>query len=196
MPRSHGVTVDAQLSPGDSVSYRFVITFPSIYTLTTQYSGGSLAIAISSANPDLTIPVDPGKPDGVDVTNDITLTPGVYQLQLTANGSQPVLAHLVLGTPAISVESILQSGIGQGPGLSLRLIAPVVVLTSQLLRHDIRAAMPEGADTAPDTDTHARYRYSRPRRPRSKCRRHWVSALAPISLAGHPPRRISLRRSS
>ena len=124
-----GVTVDAQLSPGDSVSYRFVITFPSIYTLTTQYSGGSLAIAISSANPDLTIPVDPGKPDGVDVTNDITLTPGVYELHLTANGSQPVLAHLVLGTPSISVESILQSGIGQGPGLSLRLIAPVVVLT-------------------------------------------------------------------
>ena len=125
-----GVTVDAQLSSGDSVSYRFVITFPSIYTLTTQYSGSSLAIAISSANSDLTIPVDPGKPDGVDVTNDINLTPGVYQLQLTANGSRPVLAHLVLGTPSISVESILQSGIGQGPGLSLRLIAPVVDLTS------------------------------------------------------------------
>ena len=125
----HRVTVDAQLSPGDSVSYRFVITFPSIYELTTQYSGGSLAIAISRANPDLTIPVDPGKPDGVDVTNDITLTPGVYQLQLTANGSQPVLAHLVFGIPSIPVESILQSGIGQGPGLSLRLIAPVVVLT-------------------------------------------------------------------
>ena len=125
----HGVPVHAQLSPGDSVSYRFVITFPSIYQLTTQYSGGSLAIAISRANPDSTIPVDPGGLDGVGVASDITLTPGVYELQLTANGSQPVLARLVLGTPAISVESILQSGIGQGPGLSLRLIAPVVALT-------------------------------------------------------------------
>ena len=52
----HGVTVDAQLSPGDSVSHRFVITFPSLYTLTTRYSGGSLALAISRANPDLTHP--------------------------------------------------------------------------------------------------------------------------------------------
>src|SRR5262249_26462762 len=68
----------------------------------------------------------PGKPNLVGVTSDIYLTPGNYQIQLNDQGSQSVFARIVLRTPSISPESILENGIRQGPGLSLRLIAPVV----------------------------------------------------------------------
>jgi hypothetical protein len=108
-----GISFYAQLNPGDSVTYRIVITFRSSYILTSSYSGSSLAI--SRVGPDGTIPVDPGSP--------MDLTPGVYQFLLRANGPQPVLAHLVLhaGPP----ESLQENGIGQGPALSLMLISPV-----------------------------------------------------------------------
>jgi hypothetical protein len=125
-----GTVVDVQVNPGDSVAYGFVVIVPGFYEFTSLYSGGSLAIAIHGGNPQLTIPLDPGKPNLVGVTSDIYLTPGNYQLQWNDQGSQSVFARMVLRTASISPESILENGIGQGPGLSLRLIAPVVVGTT------------------------------------------------------------------
>jgi Bacterial pre-peptidase C-terminal domain len=101
-------TFDAQLSPGNSVTYRFVIASSANIQLETRYSGGSLAINL--VDPDgSTHPIDPGQPDE-DVKNLIFLTPGVYHLQLTANGSQPVHVHGVL--TAIPPDSLQYYGFG------------------------------------------------------------------------------------
>src|SRR5207248_6367742 len=101
---------DAHLRPGESVTYRLVITFPSLYTLQSRYTGGPLAI--SRTGPDGTFAVDPGKPDFVNGTNDTYLTPGVYLVQLTATGTQPVTLKLDLKNPSSLIESILANGIG------------------------------------------------------------------------------------
>src|SRR5262249_27693397 len=121
-----GVELDAALDPSDSVSDRLVITFPGLYTLQSQYSGGSLAIGYTG--PDGTFSVDPGAPDTINGTNDTELNPGVYQFVLTNTSAQPVVAHLTIQSPATLLESLLLNGVGQGPALNLRLIAPQDVL--------------------------------------------------------------------
>src|SRR5262249_38074037 len=42
----------------------------------------------------------------------------------TAVGPQPVVCRLTLGAPTVSLESLLENGVGQGPALSLRLVVP------------------------------------------------------------------------
>ncbi|MBV8383480.1 MAG: pre-peptidase C-terminal domain-containing protein [Planctomycetaceae bacterium] len=125
-----GVPIDVALAPGASVSYRVVLTFPSFYQFQGQYSGG--ALAITRIGPDGIVPLDPGSPDAIGGSNDAALQPGVYSIQLSAIGADPVNARYVL--KALLIQSPLAdmpepdwpflNGIGQGPALSLRLVQP------------------------------------------------------------------------
>lgn len=119
-----GVAIDAALAAGESIGYRLVITFPSLYTLQGRSSGGGLAISLSG--PGWTLALDAGEPDAIGGTNDLQLQPGVYLLRLEATGAEPVTARLLLKAPALPIEMFAANGIGQGPALSLRLISPRV----------------------------------------------------------------------
>jgi hypothetical protein len=141
-----GVTLNAALDPGDSVTDRLVITFPGLYTLQSQYSGGSLAIR--AIGPDGTFSVDPGAPDTINGTNDTELNPGVYQFVLTNTGAEPVVAQLTIQSPATLLESLLLNGVGQGPALNLRLIAPQDVLVGPTGTPAVTAGT---SDTTPAT---------------------------------------------
>ncbi len=119
---TQGVTASPILSAGQSATYRFVVTFPALYTFTPSYASGSLSLELDG--PKGTIALDGGLANTVNGTNDENLVPGVYELTLKANGPLPVAAHVVIQAPSVSWESILENGVGQGPALALRLIAP------------------------------------------------------------------------
>src|SRR5262249_13637915 len=54
--------------------------------------------------------------------NDTQLSPGEYTIQIHALGSTPTHARLDFRAADVWVDLFLTSGVGQGPGLSLRLI--------------------------------------------------------------------------
>jgi hypothetical protein len=116
-----GVSTAVQIAPGGSIIERFVITYPSLYTLSIQSTGG--ALAISRTGPDGTFAIDTDQAEALHGI-DVNLAPGVYQLRLTATGSQPASVHMIITDPPGLPDSILANGIGQGPALDLRLIAP------------------------------------------------------------------------
>ncbi len=109
------------IAPGQSTSYRFVATLPGLYSFETQSQGGPLAVQLTGPAGIETF--DGGAPGQV---NNIFmgLTPGVYNLQLTATGSQPVRVDWVLSMKTDGWESVLSTGLSQGPALNLMLINP------------------------------------------------------------------------
>jgi Bacterial pre-peptidase C-terminal domain len=123
-----GVTIGGELSPGDSLAYRLVITFPSLYTFQTSFGGGRLVLEVNG--PSGTVVRDPGRSGAVSGTNDTMLAAGVYEVRITAVGDRKDVAKLVIASPSVPLESILANGLGQGPALSLRLIAPPPVWPS------------------------------------------------------------------
>jgi len=120
-----GITRYALLDPGESVTYRVVITVPGVYTLSGSASGGALAIAITGAQKSVTL----GQGDLTEINPKlIPLSAGVSFIELTASGAQPVLAIWSLRIPSSSQDSLLENGVGQGRALNLRLIAPTVLI--------------------------------------------------------------------
>jgi hypothetical protein len=117
-----GITREVAIDPGASVSYRIVVTVPSTYSFQGHHSGGELTLRL--IGPDRIYPLDPGAPDALGGTNDLELEPGEYFLQLSASGDAPVDAGFTLKALESPLESIDWNGVGQGPGLSLRLIHP------------------------------------------------------------------------
>ena len=113
------------LAPGAAASYRVVLTFPSIYTFQGQYSG---ALVITRVGPEGTFPLDPGSPDAIGGSDDAALQPGVYSIQLSAVGADPVNTRYVLKAIMLPYEQWPEwaslNRIGQGPTLSLRPIQP------------------------------------------------------------------------
>jgi hypothetical protein len=108
---SHDVVVPA----GATVSIRYVILYSDFYKITTRQLGGT---------PTATL-LDPGSyPTGT--TSYEFVAAGVHVFTLKNPGNAPITYRFQLGIAAYHWESLLQSGIGQGPALGLRLIAPDV----------------------------------------------------------------------
>ncbi|HEV3166757.1 MAG TPA: copper resistance protein CopC [Isosphaeraceae bacterium] len=147
-----GVSQFALLNPGDSVTYRFVITYAGYYALKLQYAGSPLAISITGpSNHTRAIDTQGEHLVGENLT---AATPGVYFLRLTASGSQPVLVHLNITLPQSLPDSLLANGIGQGPALNLMLIAPTVLTPGPSPTQDPPpTSMPDAPPMAPSVAT-------------------------------------------
>ncbi len=117
-----GLSGRASLAPGESVTYRVVIPFPDWYHFQSRYTGGPLAIR--RTGPGGTVSLDPGAPDLWNARNPMFLIPGEYLFQMTAVGSRPVEVDFIIKGPWNIRDLMLANGVGQGPALSLRLIAP------------------------------------------------------------------------
>jgi hypothetical protein len=117
------------LSPGDSVTYRFVITVPGNYSIQALYSGGALVASITDSRG--THKVDPATLN-TENANLIALEKGVYLLHLTSSGRLPLLVLFKIKSPSFSPESLLENGVGQGAALNLRLIAPTALTPDPL----------------------------------------------------------------
>jgi hypothetical protein len=109
------------LAPGGSTTYRFVATMGGMYSLQTQSQGGPLAIQLIGPNGLQTI--DGGASGQLNQIS-MNLTPGVYELQLIATGSQQVDVDWVLSMKNTPWDSVLDTGLSQGPALNLILFNP------------------------------------------------------------------------
>ncbi len=110
-----GVSIDVSLFPGQSITYRLVVTVPGQYIFQEQPSGDPPAVQITG--PALNRLLSPAG------TNDTLLSPGVYSLQFKAPTGKPVQVQLLIRLSSDQTEIVLANGVGQGPALSLRLIS-------------------------------------------------------------------------
>jgi methionine-rich copper-binding protein CopC len=112
-----------ELQPGEpAVTSRFVIPSPGLYRLAIQTQGAGLGLEL--VGPDATRPLDPGNSGAINLVPVIVTTPGVHLLRMSATGAEPVSVSLRMEPPTVAADSEIRAGIGQGPALSLRLIAP------------------------------------------------------------------------
>ncbi len=110
-----GVPIDVSLSPGQSITYRVVVTVPGQYIFQEQSTGAPPSVQITG-----TALNRPLSPTG---TNDTLLSPGVYSIQFEAPAVGPVQVQLFIRLSSDETEIVLANGVGQGPALSLRLIS-------------------------------------------------------------------------
>src|SRR5271157_1324723 len=110
-----GVPIDVSMFPGQSITYKFVVTVPGQYIFQEQSSGDPPSVQITG--PALNRPLSPTG------TNDTLLSPGVYSIQFEAPTGGPVQVQLFVRLSSDETEIVLANGVGQGPALSLRLIA-------------------------------------------------------------------------
>ncbi len=115
-----GVTRRDVVAPGSGATYRFVVTVEDHYQLDTTARGGAISVRATGAGQGgAFLPVRPG----VSNSRDLYLEPGVYYLQFVNSGANPVHMSWTLKEKAASWESLLANGVGQGPGLNLRLVS-------------------------------------------------------------------------
>jgi hypothetical protein len=109
-----GVPIDVILSPGQSITYRVVVTVPGLYVFQEESSGDPPSVQI--IGPGLDRPLSPMG------TNDTLLSSGIYSIQFEDPTHVPVQVHLFVRLSSDQTEIALANGVGQGPALSLRLI--------------------------------------------------------------------------
>jgi Bacterial Ig-like domain len=109
-----GVPINVSLSPGQSITYKVVVTVPGLYIFQEQSSGDPPSVQITG--PALDRPLSPTG------TNDTLLSPGIYSIQIEDPTHVPVQVHLFVRLSSDQTELVLANGVGQGPALSLRLI--------------------------------------------------------------------------
>jgi hypothetical protein len=112
-------TGTTSLAVGQEADDRFVALVAGFYELETQPGSGSAEIQVADG-------VHGGDPTTVDLarTNDyvVYLTPGVYYLRITSEGSQPAEFQWSLRAPEVDWELIGSNGVGQSPAATLDLI--------------------------------------------------------------------------
>ncbi len=120
-----GVTQQVALDPGESITYRFVMLDTGRYRLQWLYNGGSLGVSEIDPTTGAANPLDPGIV-GQPNSQFPMISGGVHLIRFQATGNQPVVVSLVLSSLGQDYEQVLLNGVGQGPALNLRLIAPSV----------------------------------------------------------------------
>jgi hypothetical protein len=115
-----GITTTVNVVPGQPTIEQFVVITPGNYSIEglAPDSGVSLSIVDGSGNLLVTGPSDP-------ITGETLLTalPGVYRIVLTSD-SQPSSLTLTIRQKDSQFSSLLETGVGQLPALSLRLVTP------------------------------------------------------------------------
>jgi len=109
------------LAPGQTETYRWVVTVPGFFKLQTQIASGVVAV-VNSGNGWTTV-LDPGTTHPLN-NYLMDLGDGVYGLRFINTGSQPAVVHWVLKIASLDWEKIVDNGVGQGSALSLLLFSP------------------------------------------------------------------------
>jgi len=111
----------ALLPPGTATAYRFVLLNPGTVSLNPISVGGDLGVDLFGGRTPGASPVNAGAADHGSFLYD--LPAGVYLVQFSNTGTTPMsLGWSLVGRK--DNESLLNSGVGQGPALNLRLVAP------------------------------------------------------------------------
>jgi hypothetical protein len=118
---AHDVVVPA----GATVSIRYVVLYSDFYKITTRQLGGTPTATLQDSGSNSSGAAGSGTRDS-DTSSYEFVAAGVHVFTLKNTGNAPITYRFQLGIAAYHWESLLQSGIGQGPALGLRLIAPDV----------------------------------------------------------------------
>lgn len=116
-----GISRAVDLGPGESIDFRFVNLYADQYSLQLDLGGGPLTVSYLDPTTGATTAsyhVESSR------SVPVQLETGDHILRFTADGTAPVRLHWLIFISAFSWERLLQNGVGQGPALELRLIAP------------------------------------------------------------------------
>ncbi len=115
-----GLSATLQLTPGEEVTYRFVLTAEAIYDLETTYTGSAPTFTAHVGG--ASVSLDPGT-GGLAQNHVIHLKPGVLTLDVKAGPLGTTIDWSFLLQTG-SYDLLLNNGVGQSSGLGLRLVAP------------------------------------------------------------------------
>ncbi|HWE35090.1 MAG TPA: hypothetical protein VG406_00850 [Isosphaeraceae bacterium] len=130
------------LDPGQTATFHFVAPVDGFYVFSTSRADhqpvtvtilgdGGVTIASTGAGLGAAGALSGGVvttfavPDAATMEVLIHLAPGEYTVEVTATGTSRMTLGLGVSNPALP-DSVLLNGVGQGPALDLRLIAPTV----------------------------------------------------------------------
>jgi hypothetical protein len=130
-----GRAVTLELAPGESRTYRYTNLYSDLYQVGLRVEGGPVAVSfVGGAAPDAPLSArdlfGTDAPDGEWSTALVAITEGPYQIRVENRSDRPATVALSVGTPGFGWESVLENGVGQGPALGLRLVAPSAVFAS------------------------------------------------------------------
>jgi hypothetical protein len=141
---------NTMLAPGQSISYRYVVTAPGYYALETEVQSGSVTIANSGATGSSVLEAHASAPLSTAVTQ---LADGTYELTVSNSGSTTAIVHWVLKDLLLEIaeqqdEDIMLGGVGSESALELMMITPAANAPGQ----NIGTAF-SGSPTATYTET-------------------------------------------
>jgi hypothetical protein len=138
------------LAPGQSATYRWVVSVPGVYKLQTQVVGSSIEIANSSGS-NATV-LDMGSTNALN-NYLMTLSAGVYELRLTNVGSQPADVSWLLKIETLDWEKIINNGVSQSSALSLMTFLPPPPSTSASTELGFLSIPPSGTGAVFDSSS-------------------------------------------
>ncbi len=122
----YGIEQTLDIEPGETKFVRFVVTFEASYKLSLGDFEGDLGIEVIGPDGVLDLGTDPRSLNGATVQ----LQPGIYEVRIDGSQLQePTSATFGFRLIQVAFESLVRGGLGQGPALDLRLIAPITTST-------------------------------------------------------------------
>ncbi len=115
------------IEAGGSAAARFTVIDPGVYVFKGVDAGLAARLRPVDARGQLGDAIDLSAKDG---QADVKLAAGSYQVTLGNAGVASASVALSIGKKEKAFESLVESGVGQGPALGLRLIAPAATLGS------------------------------------------------------------------
>ncbi len=107
------------LAAGQETAYRFVVICPGTYGIQTLVGAGEADLEVTGPGGTTALTMD--NLSGL-THSEMALQPGVYDVRVTAVGSQPAVVQWTLKPLALDYEKIIENGVGQAPALSLSLV--------------------------------------------------------------------------
>lgn len=116
-----GLASTVVIAPGRTVTESFDIIEPGVYGFEGIQPGGRIGFQIEDGSGHV-LTAGPG--DSSTGELDSYLPAGTYRVVLSNDGTHPLSASFVIIQKANQFSSLLESGVGQGPALNLRLVTP------------------------------------------------------------------------
>src|SRR5262249_8192340 len=116
---AHPPVQTTSLQPGRAATYRLVVTQSCLYKVQLQVPSGSVAVLLDWDGGRTVL--DPGSSQPIN-NYYIDMTPGVYWVQLTDVGSQPMQVWWTFRFISANPESIVGNGVGQASAVGLTLV--------------------------------------------------------------------------
>jgi methionine-rich copper-binding protein CopC len=119
-----GISRDAVLPPGGSATFHATTVEATLYGLKLDTSGTPVTVTVTAGG--VTTTIDPTRAEQGNALL-LSLPAGPVTIRVASAGARPSHVTLSLQTFDRPRDSVLLSGVGQGPALNLRLIAPTAM---------------------------------------------------------------------